>query len=318
MKSQNAKVKSQNYKSKLKILNFALSFCIFTFAFCIYSFAQDKIAAIVNNDIITQKDINDFENFMRIQMRSEYPQGQVEEKIISLKKDMLNRLIEDRIILQEAKRQNIRVDESRVKAKIDAIRKNYISDKAFQESLKSQGLVPADLEAKIRDQMFMYTIVEAKVKDKIVIKPAEVTDFYQKYSKEFVMPQTRGFDLMVVGDQDTANKIRDELKQNEDFSKAAQEYSLSVNKMDIKQGQGKKDVEDIIFKLGINDISMPILIEDKYYIFKLNKIIPSHQQNLQEVQDNIYQVLYNQKMQEYLVKWLDELKNKSYIKIMQD
>jgi len=41
------------------------AFCFFTFA--LTCFAQDKIIAIVNKDIITQKDLNDFINFMRVQ-----------------------------------------------------------------------------------------------------------------------------------------------------------------------------------------------------------------------------------------------------------
>lgn len=304
--------------SQKKIKSFCFLFSGFLLLASCFCFAQDKIAAVVNNDIITQKDVDDFENFMRIQMSGEYSQTQVEEKINSLRKDMLTRLIEDRLILQEAKRQNIKIDENRIKAKVHAIKRRYISDKVFCDTLKAQGLVPADIEAKIKDQMFMQTIVEAMVKDKIIVNPGEVTDFYQKYTKEFNTPETRQCDLLTIDNEQTANQIRDNLKDAGDFVKAGQEYSLSVDKMDIQPGQLKQDVEAVIFKLKPGDISEPIFIEDQYYIFKLNKIIPPSQQGLAEVGDSIHQVIYNQKMQGKLVKWLDELKKKSYIRIMQD
>lgn len=294
--------------------------CVFIFgaAACVYPFAQDKIIAVVNNDIITRKDIDDFENFMRIQMTGEYSEEQAEGRMGALKKDMLNRLIDDRLILQEAKRQGIKIDENRVKAKIDDIKRRFVSDKAFRDSLKAQGLSPADLEARIKEQMLMYAVVEAKVQDKVVVNPAEVTDFYQKYAKEFFTPETRELDLLVADDKETALQIRDRLKQTEDFVAAAREYSLTADKIDMKKGQGEKKVEDVIFKLDVNDISAPLPVEDKYYLFRLNKITPPYQQSLSEVQDNIYQILWNRKMQGHLVKWIDELKKKSYIDIKQN
>jgi hypothetical protein len=50
----------------------------------------------------------------------------------------------------------------------------------------------------------------------------------------------------------------------------------------------------------------------------LDKIIPTRQLTLSEAQDRINGFLYGNKMQAALVKWLDELKKQSYIKILQD
>jgi len=41
------------------------------FLFSGICFAQDKIVAVVNDEIITQKDLNDFVNFMRMQLSIE-------------------------------------------------------------------------------------------------------------------------------------------------------------------------------------------------------------------------------------------------------
>jgi hypothetical protein len=48
-------------------------------------YAQDKIVAIVNKDIITQKDLTDFINFARMQMLTEYKGEQLEAKIQAMK-----------------------------------------------------------------------------------------------------------------------------------------------------------------------------------------------------------------------------------------
>ena len=145
-------------------------------------FAQDKIIAIVNNEVITQKDLSDFLNFMRMQLSAQYKGRELEDKIQSLKPDLLDKLVEDRLILGQAQAANIKVDEARVKARIDELRRRYPSERDFQEALAEQGLTQADVESKIRDQMLMYSIIDAKIKSKIVVAPSEVTDFYEPVS----------------------------------------------------------------------------------------------------------------------------------------
>ena len=133
------------------------------FLFSGICFAQDKIVAVVNNEIITQKDLNDFVNFMRMQLSIELTGEQLEQKIQSMKADLLNKLIEDRIILQEAKKNKVLVDENRVKAKIDEIKGHYGREAEFQAALVQQGLAQADLELRLREQLLILLRLEETV-----------------------------------------------------------------------------------------------------------------------------------------------------------
>lgn len=270
------------------------------------SFAQEKIVAVVNNEVITQQDLDDFIKFMRMQMG----QTQLTES------QLLEHLIDDRLIISEAKKNNISPDENRVKARIEDIKRKYFSDAEFQEDLKKQGMVQADLEARTREQMMMYSIIDLKVRSKIIISPAEVTDYYQKNVEQFKSPMAWELDTLALEDRNLAFEIWNNLRKGQSIEDLAGRYSLSINKSNMKRGEFKKEIEDIIVKLKLQGISKPIKIEDKYYIFRLNKIIPGHQQTLSEVQESIFNFLYNKKMQEKMSQWLDELKERSYIKII--
>ena len=59
-------------------------------------------------------------------------------------------------------------------------------------------------------------------------------------------------------------------------------------------------------------------IFEKFYIFKLDNIIPSKAQSLSEAQESIHEFILNKKMQEKMVKWIAELKKNSYLKILQN
>ncbi|MDD5096924.1 MAG: hypothetical protein PHU59_00325, partial [Candidatus Omnitrophica bacterium] len=61
-----------------KIINFKLAIGLYlSVLFCVlnpshYVFAEDKVVAIVNNDAITQKDLDDFSGFIRVQFSREF------------------------------------------------------------------------------------------------------------------------------------------------------------------------------------------------------------------------------------------------------
>lgn len=280
--------------------------------------AQEKIIAIVNNEIITQKDFDDFVSFTRLQLSGEYKGRQLEYKIQSLKNDLLNRLIEDRIILQEAKKNNIRVDESRIKAKIDEIRKRYGSDAEFQSVLKSQGIVQADLELRAREQMLMYNIIDEKIRKKIVISPAEVTGFYQKNTNLFRVPPVWDFDAVTLDDESKVVEISDSIEKGQKLEELAAKYSFTINKLHVKEGQLKKEIEEVLAKLQPRSVSKPIKIEEGYYIFRLNNVTEGRQKSLAESQDSINNIIFNKKMEEELAKWMEQLKKSSYVKVMQN
>jgi peptidyl-prolyl cis-trans isomerase SurA len=280
--------------------------------------AVDKMIAVVNSDIITQKDLDDFINFTYVQLSREYPEDQVQQKIASIKSDLLERLIEDRLILQEAKKQDARIDETRVKEKLAEIRKRYNSEAEYQSSLATQGLVTADLEKRIREQMLMYTIVETQVRAKISINPGEVTDFYYKNRKDFKVPEQREFDSLEAEDEPTAQEVYTKLAAGENLIDLSLKYPVKINKLSARGGgqELRKEIEEAVFNLKVGELSHPIKSEGYFYVFKLNNIIPPKEQSFEEAQQEIYRFIFEKKMQEELLKWVEGLKKQAYIKIM--
>jgi parvulin-like peptidyl-prolyl isomerase len=279
-------------------------------------YAEDKIVAIVNNEVITQKDLNDFFHFTSMQLSRQYKGKELENKISSIKSDLLNRLIEDRVMLQEAKKEKLGIDEGRIKAKINEIKKNYPTDSAFQQDLMKQGLTQADVENKIREQFLMFQIIEQKVRSRISVKPDEVTKFYDNNKNEFYSGEERELEAFALENEDLAESFAYNLKSGKASVDLAGRYPFTVNSFSAIKGEDlKKEIEEAVFKLGINEVSDVVKVDDKYYVFRLLSIIPPRQHSLAEVQTKIQTFLFEKKMQDELAKWIDELKNKSYIKI---
>ena len=280
-------------------------------------YAQDKMVAVVNNEVITQKDLNDFLNFIRVQYSRQLSGKDLEEKVNSASPDLLQRLIEDRLMLQEAKKEKVNIEPARIKAKIDEIKKRYTLESDFERELAKQGLVQADLESKIREQMLTFNIIEQKVRSKIIIRPDEITDFYNQNKRKFMKPEERLLTVIVLQDENAAKSLSYNLRLGEKLEDLATKYTFTVDKLSASQGQDlRSEIEKVVFKLGIAEVSDSVKIDGQYYVFKLDDIIGSQQLNLSQAQDKIQAYLFDKKMQEELVKWLDELKKQSYIKIL--
>lgn len=279
-------------------------------------YAEDKVAAVVNNEIITQKDLNDFLSFIRMQYSREFKGKVLEEKVQAMKQDLLRRLIEDRLILQQAKNDKVIIEPARVKAKINEIKKRYALESEFEEDLSKQGLVQADLENKIREQMLMYAVVDQKVRAKVVIRPDEITNFYNQNKRQFLKSEERQLTVIVLPDDSLAKAVSYQMRQGEKLEDLALKYPFTVDRLSVRQGEDlRKEIDEAVFKLGLGEVSDPLKIDEQYYVLRLENIIGSQQLNLAQAQDKIHAYLFEKKLQEGLTKWLDELKKRAYIKI---
>jgi parvulin-like peptidyl-prolyl isomerase len=282
------------------------------------SSAEEYILAIVNDEVITSKDLKDFLNFMRLQYAERRVQIQPEQDLEKMKAELLKKLIEDRLILQEAKRQKINIDKNFLFAKIKEIKKKYPTDKDFQEALNAQGLTLADIEKRIEEQMLIYNAIEKNIKTKIIIHPQEVNLFYEQHKEEFVEPEKREVFVIVFDDELEAQNLREKLKK-ERLDALLKDPSLNVKQLGkLEKGQLKKEFDEIVFKLEEGQPSEILKMDEKHYIFFVKKIIPSYQMSFSEVKDRIYNLLFEKKMDEELNRWLDELRKKSYIQIKQN
>ena len=110
---------------------------------------QDKIIAIVNSEIITQSEVEELLAAFYLQMPAEFSDARKEEELMRMQGTVLERLIEDKLILAEAKKQEIKVPSESVEERLSEIRKGFKDDVEFSDALANQGITPADFKKRI-------------------------------------------------------------------------------------------------------------------------------------------------------------------------
>jgi parvulin-like peptidyl-prolyl isomerase len=279
--------------------------------------AQDRIIAVVNSEVITQKDLDSFTTFTRMQLSQKLEGQALEDKLASIKTDLLQRLIEDRLILQEAKKSGVKIDETRVKAKMGDVKKRYETEKDFAAELMQQGLSEADVESRIRDQMMMYALIDRQVREKIQVTPGEITEYYNQHKQEMGIPEQRALASVSAETEQAAKDLAEELKKGKDIGALAAEKNIKVNNFSTRQGELKKEVDEAVFALKPGEITEPLNVNGAYYVFKLKEVVAPRVPKLSEVQEDISAAVFERKMQEAVAAWIDGLKKTAYIKVME-
>ncbi len=283
--------------------------------------AEDKILCVVGDDLITQKDFNEFLALAGFQYSAQYPnKKELAAKMEEIKKDALARLIDEKMILQEAKRQKIKVDERLVSERIDEINSQFPNPQDFEQALVSEGLTISDAKRKIKDQLLIDQTIEENVRFEIFVHPKEVTDYYKEHVLEFAIPESAKADSIFIAGDVSSRQAQDKvfqasrlLRSGEEFSKVAEKFSDGPSLGLVRRGQLKKEVEEAIFKLKAGQVSDPVKTEKGFFIFKLTELIPPQERPLSLVQNEVYQEVYKNKYEARFKQWLESIKKDVYV-----
>ena len=209
--------------------------CLFCFASLVYSQKQtvDKIAAVVDNEVILQSELE-----YQTQLFS--AQKKIDPKTPGLDKQVLNMLIEDKLLYAQANYDSVQVTEDEVKRQIEYQVSMFIQQYGSKEKVEQMyGMSIEKIKRELKDDVKKNLMVQRLQEKKFGIVEAsrrEVEDFFGKYkdslgvipekvkiSHIFLNPKTSS-DAKLKS-KELAQKLLDSLKAGADFAALAKENS---------------------------------------------------------------------------------------------
>ncbi|MBU2541372.1 MAG: peptidyl-prolyl cis-trans isomerase [Candidatus Omnitrophica bacterium] len=275
----------------------------------------DKIVAVVNDMIVTQSEVQDFINFSYIQLSSRFSGEELEKELSYIADKALLKIIEDKLILQEAVKEKIEVSERVIENRLEDIKSTFPTEADFQSSLFSQNLSLSDIKKHFREQELMRAIVDRKIRSKIQVSPSEITDFYMQYPEKLAILQGLEVSFVFFLDKSEAERSLQKIKNGKNFNLLFSGHENYQALFEIRKGMLDAKVEANVFKLSPGEISDVIELNNRFYIFKILKFLPPKDLTLPEAQDSIYKIIFNEKFNLEFMSWLDKLKNEAYIVI---
>ena len=169
----------------------------------------DRIVAVVNEDVITRRDLDDRMKVVTMQLRE---QGTPAPPVDVLEKQVLDRMIYTKVQLQFAKETGLRVDDSQLDSAISRIAEsNKITPAQLRETLERDGVSFGKFREDIRDEIVMSRLREREVDNKITVADSEVDNLLKVLQLQD--GKTEEFDLshilVRVPEQVSPEQLRD-------------------------------------------------------------------------------------------------------------
>lgn len=245
----------------------------------------DRIVAIVNNEVITAYELHSRTNQVLHQLAGQNTQPPPRKV---LEKQLLERMISERSLLQYAEETNIRIDGPQLDRTLSNMaQRNKLTPDAFRQALEAEGVDFDAFREQIRTELIISRLREREVENRIVVTDAEIDNFQSSDAGEANTPEEyRLGHLLVLTPEgaspekltalrEKAEKALAELQKGADFAQISATYSDAQNALEGGMLGWRTPMQlptlflDAIKPLKIGDTTALLRSPNGFHILKL-------------------------------------------------
>jgi len=301
-------------------------------AVCLYSPAplageerKDEVLAAVNNEWITVADYKRF--LMKVDPG-------LDSSTVSRK--LLEKLIEERLMLQEARQKGIAVTDAEVEQSIrDLIADRKLAGGEFEKTVTGQGMTVAEYKKWLKDNIIVLSkIIYSEIDSKVSVTENEIASYYEQNRDLFIRSPERmtvGAIIMRRSDNPSPEEITElriksirivaDLRKGEPFEKLASLYSDDPSAANngvlgiFGRGELVPAVDNALSSLKEGEISDPVWVREGIFIVKLIGRTKVTYVSLDDARKPIRTTLLNEKKENAYIRWINSLRAKATILI---
>ena len=248
----------------------------------------DRIVATVGGDIILYSDLQR----QITQMRSS---GVRDELLNSA--EVLNNMVEHRLMIQKAKDLGITVDEKAIKSYAERymaqIKSQFETEADFQAELRKMNTSQRDLMnyfvEQITESELTKQLVDKHISSQARVEEAEMRAFYEaskdsmavkpvSWDLRMILREVKPSESAIAALRAEAETLQQRADNGEDFAALASEYSDCPSKAQggdlgfFKRGMMVKPFEDAAFAMGVGEVSGIVESQFGYHIIKVTEV----------------------------------------------
>jgi foldase protein PrsA len=219
---------------------------------------------------------------------------------------------------KEAEDLDIEISDKQVQDRLAQIKKQYFqnNEKKYQAQLKKSGLTQAQVVEDIRAQILSEELFK-KVAQDVKVSDEQIEKFYKEHPDQYQVPEQRDIAHILVKKKPLADQLYDQIQGGANFAALAKKYSQdpgsknSGGKMTISKGQTVAPFDQTAFLIKSGQVSHPVKTEFGYHIIKaLGPVKAAKTTALSDVKASIKAQLEQQKKNEKMTKWVDDIRKK--------
>lgn len=287
--------------------------------------ALDKIVAVVNNDVITQQEVQDKIVLVKRQAAAAHQNLPTDAE---LKQQVLEQLINRELQMQVAKRAKIEISDVDLNAAIqDIAARNHLSLEQLKASLVKDGITFAAFRKQIQEEMLISKVERQAVNPNVNITDEEIAVFLKSGVANEADKEYHVLDILVpVADKPTPKELQDarnlaldtakKLRATNDTETVIHDNNLQQQDLDWRPLPALPSIFIApVSKMKSGEISNPIQAPNGFHIVKILAVRQMPHKGGALTSEQAREILYHRKLDENLKTWLQELRKQSYIKI---
>jgi len=292
----------------------------------------DRIVAVVNSDIVTLYDLNrSFIPYEANIKALKYPEDKERQTLYQVRSDVLNKLIDSILAEQQSKHAQITVNQKEIDNTIERMKEaRSFTDEQLREGLAAQGITMEEYRKELESGILRSKLVNREVKSKIVITDEDIKTYYDSHQEKYAGDQKyylwNLFLKVSEIDKDTAlQKMKNvilKLKQGSSFEGLVTELnesSSAVKGTDLglyRRDELSEELRAVVSKLKSNEFSEILETNFGYQIIYVQEIQDTKAKPFEEVESEIHQILYDELVDNKYQDWLEDLRARSHIRII--
>jgi peptidyl-prolyl cis-trans isomerase SurA len=294
----------------------------------------DRIVAVVNDEIITLYDLDkEFEPYARNIKALGYSEEKEHNLLFKFRSDLLNKLIDSMLADQEIKKNKLDVTEAEIGSAIERIKTSRsMTDETLRAGLAQEGLTMEEYRKELKAQLLRSKLVNLEVKSKIVITKENIKAYYNEHAEKYTGEKKSHLWNIYIPISDESQRpaalknmeiIKLKLDRGMQFKALAKDESLAslgAAGGDLGLFLTKELSEKImvaIKDLNAGEYTSILQTGNVYQIIYLEKIVEAKSKSIEEVQAEIEEILYREVVDNKYHEWLEGLRSRSHIKIIQ-
>lgn len=256
-----------------------------------------EIVAVVNSDAVSLRDLN--RRLKLVMISSGLPnKADIRDKLTP---QVLDTLINEKIMLQEAKKQGVEVTQGDIEAGFAQVaQQNNIPADKFKKMVSASGIDINTMYDQIRAQVAWSKVVQKSLRPNVLISDRDIEAARERMEAKVGTTEFLAAEIFLPFDDESkearvkqlANRLYSETRSGKaSFFKLAQQFSRSAGAMQggdtgwMNEAQIPEEILDGLKKVSKNQITPPIRTLNGYHIYFLRDTrtlsedtLPSNQQ----------------------------------------
>lgn len=272
---------------KMKKIILVVSVIMSIFANSLQAEEQNKIAALVNAVPILEANL--------IKALTPYKDEITGSETVyrNIREKVLNELIEEELVLQEAKAKGIIISDGEVEQIINVIKSRFASEEKFGLEVGTQGMTISEFKEKIKEKLLRERIKDVELKSRLKLTQAEFDNFCKDYGVKVHAQH------ILIKTEKEALDILHQAQAGADFTQLATKYSLCPSRQmggDLGffgRGQMVCEFEDAAFAMNKEgQLSGVVKTKFGYHLIRFIAKKDPSQEEIDKIKEAVLNELY--------------------------